>query len=189
MVQSALVAFAARATLRGQVAPELLRAKPTPASVQQTEQFERDKLAGKALLAAGKYEEAARKLAPLAKRMPDDIELNYWLAQSYRLNGDLTQAEKATQWLLDLRPDFSGGLWEAALLREQFKDLSGAVDLLNSVYHRTPASNNTSRIAILEDLARIFTKQENKKDADIVTGEIARLKGTLKHEASHSDPL
>ncbi len=186
MLTTALVALAASAPLRGQLAPEALRVKQSPAAA---EQFERDKLAGKALLAAGKFDEAAKKLGPLAKRMPDDLEVNYWLAQSLRQHGDLAKAEKTTQWLLDMRPDFAGGLWEAALLREQFRDLDGAVELLNQVYHRTPASKTETRIAILEDLGRLFRKQKNVRDADIISQEVARLKGTLKNETRSPDPL
>jgi hypothetical protein len=48
---------------------------------------------------------------------------------------------------------------------------------LNMVYHRTASTNYGVRIAVLEDLARIFDKQENKKDAESIRKEVARLKG------------
>jgi tetratricopeptide (TPR) repeat protein len=153
----ALAVLAASAGLRGQSVPE-------------TE-------ATKKLLAEGKFAEAVKKIEPVAKVSRDYIETQYILAQAYRLNGQWDEAEKTTQWMLDLRPEFTGGLWEAALIREHIKDLSGAVDLLNMVYHRTASTNYSVRIAVLEDLARIFDKQENKKDAESIRKEVARLKG------------
>lgn len=163
----ALAALAAGASLWGQNVPETALAKH--------------------LLEEGKFAEAVKKLEPAAKASRDYIETQYVLAQAYRLNGQWEDAEKTTQWMLDLRPEFVGGLWEAALIREHLKDFSGAVDLLNMVYHRTPATNVIARIAVLEDLARIFDKQENKKDAGLLRKEIARLKGT-NHETATSSP-
>jgi predicted Zn-dependent protease len=181
----ALAVNAASAGLWGQLTPGSLRSKMTTFSPAE---FAAEFQEAKALLESGKWAAAEKKLVPLAKKAPDDIEVQYALAQAYRLQGQLEKAEKTTQWLLDLRPDFAGGLWEAALLREQFQDLSGAVDLLNAVYHRTHASNPKQRAAVLEDLARIFDKQENKKDAEIVRKEILRLKGSIR-ENTDSNPL
>ncbi|MDX2267782.1 MAG: tetratricopeptide repeat protein [Bryobacter sp.] len=138
--------------------------------------FAASKLAAQKALAQGEWKQARALLEPLAQQMPDEIEINYWLAQSYRKSGDLAKAEKTTQWLLDLRPDYPGGLWEAALLREEFGDLAGSVDLLNMVYHRTPQTDSKLRLQILEDLARVFAKQKNTKNEAIIRQEIARLK-------------
>lgn len=124
----------------------------------------------------GKPIEAQRIAEPLSKSAPDDIDLWYTLAQAYRLQGKLDLAEKATQWMLDLRPEFLGGLWEAGLLREQRKDLAGAVDLLNTVYRQIPAFKSEDRARILTDIARIFDKQELKDDAAMLRKEIERLK-------------
>ncbi len=162
----ALAALAASASLWGQTAPEAEVAKR--------------------LLDQGKFAEAVKILEPVAKASRDYIETQYLLAQAYRLNGQWDEAEKTTQWMLDLRPEFVGGLWEAALIREYLKDFSGAVDLMNMVYHRTPATNVNARIAVLEDLARIFDKQENKKDGGLLHKEIVRLKGTQRETANSS---
>jgi tetratricopeptide (TPR) repeat protein len=162
----ALAALAAGASLWGQNVPETAEAKK--------------------LLSEGKFAAAVKKLEPVAKASRDYIETQYVLAQAYRLNGQWDEAEKTTQWMLDLRPEFVGGLWEAALIREHLKDYSGAVDLMNMVYHRTPATNPATRITVLEDLVRIFDKQENKKDAGLLRAEIARLKGTQRETVTSS---
>lgn len=141
---------------------------------------------GKRLLNEGKFAEAVKKLEPVAKASRDYIETQYLLAQAYRLNGQWDEAEKTTQWMLDLRPEFVGGLWEAALIREHLKDFSGAVDLMNMVYHRTPSTNISARVTVLEDLARIFDKQQNTKDAGLLRKEITRLKGTQRETTTTS---
>lgn len=162
-----LLAFAGGVPLRGQSLPETDRAKK--------------------LISESKFAEAVKLLEPVAKTSRDYIETQYVLAQAYRLNGQWDLAEKTTQWMLDLRPEFVGGLWEAALIREHLKDWSGAVDLLNMVYHRTPATNSQTRIQVLGDLARIFDKQQNTKDAALLRQEIVRLKGN-SHETPASAP-
>ncbi len=186
ILSGALVAWATGASLVAQVAPAIL--KP-PLSREASMGFERSKLEVVQAIAKGEFEKAMRLAEALLKQSPDDLELRQSMAQAYRRAGKLDQAEKTTQWLLDMRPEFAGGLWEAALLREEFKDLSGAVDLLNEVYHRTPASKTASKIAILRDLVRIFDKQDNKKDAAMLRKEILRLEEREKNENAATEPI
>ena len=128
-------------------------------------------------LRAGKLEAALKIAEPLSKRAPDDIDVWYTLAQTYRRLGKIEEAEKATQWMLDLRPEYLGGLHEAGLLREVFNDLPGALDLLNTVFRATPVTQYTDRAATLGDIARIFDKQNLKTDAAQLRKEVERLKG------------
>jgi tetratricopeptide (TPR) repeat protein len=148
--------------------------------------FETSKLEAARMLQAGKFQEARLAATPLAKASPDDIEVWYILAKANRKLGKLTEAEKQTQWMLDMRPENPGALWEAALLREQFKDLSGALDLLNDVYHRTPASKHAERAELLTDIARIFTRQGKTKDAAMLRTEIAKLTKLAKELANET---
>jgi len=144
---------------------------------QEASNYDALKLQARAAIAAGKFDQALKIAEPMAKKTPDDIELWYTVAQAHRLLGNLVEAEKVTQWMLDLRPEFIGGLWEAALLREQFKDLSGAADLLNDVFRRTAVTKYSERAAILNDIARVFDKQNMKTEATQLRKEIERLKG------------
>lgn len=128
-------------------------------------------------LRAGKLEAALKIAEPLSRRAPDDIDVWYTLAQTYRRLGKIEEAEKATQWMLDLRPEYLGGLHEAGLLREVFNDLPGALDLLNTVFRATAVTQYTDRAATLGDIARIFDKQNLKTDAAQLRKEVERLKG------------
>ncbi len=145
--------------------------------------FDQRKAQARAAIEAGKAQTALDLASPLVVKAPDDYELGLTLAKAYRLLGKLAEAEKQTQWLLDLRPEFLGGLWEAALLREAFQDLVGATDLLSQVYRATPASKRSTRIAVLEDLARVFRKQQLAADAALIKTEILRLKELEKQDA------
>jgi len=144
---------------------------------QGGDSFEAIKASARRQLEAGKPLEALKIATGISKRAPDDYELQYTVAKVYRLSGQLEAAEKATQWLLDLRPENLGGLQEAALLREQFGDLTGAVDLLNMVFRATPASKYKGRAELLLDIARIFDKQKMTKEAAQLRQEVERLKG------------
>ena len=48
-----------------------------------------------------------------------------FLVDAYAELGDYAEAEKAAQWMLDLRPGNVPGLTRAAYLRELFGDLDG----------------------------------------------------------------
>jgi tetratricopeptide (TPR) repeat protein len=139
--------------------------------------YDADKALARKHLEAGKPLEALKLAGAISKRAPDDYELQYTIAKAYRLSGQLEAAEKTTQWLLDLRPENLGGLHEAGLLREQFGDLVGAVDLLNTVFRATPVSKHKERAELLRDIARIFEKQKMPKEAAELRQEAERLKG------------
>ena len=144
---------------------------------QEAVQYDALKVQARTYIAQGKPELALKIAEPLTKRAPDDIDIWYTVAQANRLLGKIEAAEKATQWMLDLRPDNLNGQHEAALLREIFNDLPGALDLLNVVVGATPGSKYTERAAILNDSARIFEKQNLKPEVAQLRKEIERLKG------------
>lgn len=144
---------------------------------QEAARYDSLKVKAKATLEAGKPSEALAMSVEMAKKSADDYDLQYIVAKAYRLLGQLPQAEKATQWLLDLRPDNLGGLHEAGLLRECFNDLDGAVDLLNRVFRATPVSKHKERAELLTDIARVFDKQGNKQGSGQLRAEVERLKG------------
>lgn len=152
---------------------------------QSADEYDATKAKAREALAKGEYEMALKLVEPLSRKAPDDYELGLTLARAYRLNGKLEQAERATQWLLDLRPEMMGGIWEAALLREAFGDLNGAVELLNTVYRATAGTRYGERAKVLADLARIFERQEKKDDAGQLRREIERLKELEKKNESN----
>jgi tetratricopeptide (TPR) repeat protein len=104
-------------------------------------------------LLLGKHEfpaalDAAKKLN---QKMPDDVMLYGFLADANVELGNYNDAEKAAQWMLDLKPGNIPGLTRAAYLRELYGDIEGSLELMNMAYQSTPPGE-------IEDAAWIVTQ-------------------------------
>jgi tetratricopeptide (TPR) repeat protein len=69
--------------------------------------------------------------------------------------GNYQEAEKAAQWMLDLRPGNVPGLTRAAYLRELFGDVEGAIQFMQDAYQRTPYAEIEDRAWTLTQLAHL----------------------------------
>ena len=65
--------------------------------------------------------------------MPDDVLVYGFLVDGYTELGRYADAEKAAQWMLDIRPGNVPALTRASHLRELFGDHEGAVELMDTV--------------------------------------------------------
>jgi len=104
-------------------------------------------------LLLGKHEFAAARdeASILNKKMPDDVMLYGFLTDANVELGNYAEAEKAAQWMLDLRPGNLPGMTRAAYLRELFGDIDGSMELMNMSYQSTPPTE-------VEDAAWIITQ-------------------------------
>jgi tetratricopeptide (TPR) repeat protein len=127
------------------------------------------------LLSAGKTEVALEKITALNKETPDDLDIYGMLVDAYRTLGNLPAAERAAQWMLDLRVADVRGLSRAALLREDYKDIEGAIELWNECYHRTAASEPAVRAYYLKNIARLFETTGKSSEAKQLNTEAAKL--------------
>lgn len=121
-------------------------------------------------LLLGRHEfAAAREEAKiLNQKMPDDVMIYGFLTDANVELGDYPAAEKAAQWMLDLRPANLPGLTRAAYLRELYGDIDGAIELMTMAYESTPPSER-------EDAAWILTQIAHLKLATGQTNEAERL--------------
>ena len=87
--------------------------------------------------------------------MPDDVLVYGFLVDGYTELGRYAEAEKAAQWMLDLRPGNVPGLTRAAYLRELFGDHEGAVELMDTAYRRTAHAEVEDRAWILTQIAHL----------------------------------
>jgi len=69
--------------------------------------------------------------------------------------GNYADAEKAAQWMLDLKAGNMPGLTRAAYLRELFGDTDGALDLMNMAFQSTPPSEAEDGAWILTQIAHL----------------------------------
>jgi len=123
-------------------------------------------------LLLGKHEFAAalEKAKELNKKMPDDIMVYGFLTDANVELGNYNDAEKAAQWMLDLRPGNLPGTTRAAYLRELFGDVDGAIELMNMACQSTPPNEAEDRAWILSQIGHL----------QLMSGKISEADGTLQ---------
>ena len=116
----------------------------------------------------GKHEFASSlELATaLNKRIPDDVMTYAFLTDANVELGNYEEAERAAQWMLDLRPGNVPGLTRAAYLRELFGDIEGAIQLMQEAYQRTPYAETEDRAWLLTQLSHLHLMTGRIDNAD-----------------------
>jgi tetratricopeptide (TPR) repeat protein len=123
-------------------------------------------------LLLGKHEFTAALLEAkkLNQKMPDDVMLYGFLTDANVELGNYADAEKAAQWMLDLRPGNLPGLTRASYLRELFGDVDGAYELMKMALQSTPPSE-------VEDVAWITTQMAHLK---LASGDVKAAEALLQ---------
>ena len=115
----------------------------------------------------GKHEFASALSAAQAlnAQVPDDVLVYGYLTDAYVELGRYDEAEKAAQWMLDLRPGNLAALTRAAYLRELFGDVEGAIELMQLAYNRTPQIEVEDRAWIATQLGHLEFARGRRDDA------------------------
>jgi tetratricopeptide (TPR) repeat protein len=137
--------------------------------------FERGKLEAALLVERGQPRAALDAAMALNRRAPDDLEVYGVMADAYRGLGNLAEAVKAVQWMLDLRPDEISGRLRAADLRDAYGDSNGASEMLADIYHRIGAADAPARAAVLTRLARLSLRAGKREEGLRMRDEALRL--------------
>lgn len=127
------------------------------------------------LLGQHEFAPAVAAAEQLNREVPDDVLVYGFLVDGYTELGRYADAEKAAQWMLDLRPGNVPGLTRAAHLRELFGDHSGAVELMDTAYRRTPDGEVEDRAWILTHIAHLSLLSGRLEAAEAMLGEALRL--------------
>src|SRR5438046_7692385 len=119
-------------------------------------------------LLLGRHEFAAALDAAKAlnKRVPDDVLIYGFLTDANAELGNYKEAERAAQWMLDLRPGNLPGRTRAAYLRELFGDVDGALELMNMAYQSTPPGEAEDRAWILSQIGHLQLTSGKISDAE-----------------------
>ncbi len=128
--------------------------------------FDGERTAVWLLLGKHEFPAALEKAKELNKKMPDDIMLYGFLTDANVELGNYDDAEKAAQWMLNLRPGNMPGVTRAAYLRELFGDIDGALDLMNMAYQSTPPSETEDRAWILSQIGHLQMTSGKVQDAE-----------------------
>ena len=115
------------------------------------ENFEARKAEVMILLGRKEFTKALELATALNKKTPDDVMVYGLVADADIELGNYDDAERAAQWMLDMRPGNVPGLLRGARLRRLFGDAEGAMDFYNQAYQQTPPTQT-------EDLAWILTQ-------------------------------
>ncbi|HJS58808.1 MAG TPA: tetratricopeptide repeat protein [Vicinamibacteria bacterium] len=117
--------------------------------------FEALKVRAWVLLGQHRFGEARALAETLNKRVPDDVMVYGLLTDANVELGDYERAERACQWMLNLRPGNIPALTRAAYLRELFGDVDGAMELMAQALDSTPASETEDRAWLLTQMAHL----------------------------------
>jgi tetratricopeptide (TPR) repeat protein len=131
-------------------------------------------------LLLGKHEFAAALQAakPLNEKMPDDITLYGFLTDANVELGNYADAEKAAQWMLDLRPGNLPGMTRAAYLRELLGDIDGSLELMKMAYESTPPSEAEDGAWILAQMGHLELMAGKPEEAEkLLTKSLAQFPG------------
>lgn len=121
----------------------------------------------------GKHEFADALVAAqaLSKQIPDDVQTYGYLTDANIELGNYADAERAAQWMLDLRPGNIPGLTRAAYLRELYGDIPGSLDLMEQAYQRTPVTEREDRAWLLTHMAHLQLLSKKPQLADDLLGQ------------------
>jgi tetratricopeptide (TPR) repeat protein len=107
------------------------------------------------LLGKHEFAKALEAATALNKKIPDDLLTYGFLTDANAELGNYEEAEKACQWMLDLRQGNVAGLTRAAYLREVFGDVEGAIQLMETAYDRTSSDEVEDQAWILTHVAHL----------------------------------
>jgi len=117
--------------------------------------FEALKVRTWSLLGQHRFAEALTLATTLNKQVPDDLMVYGLLTDANLELGKYDDAEKAAQWMLDLRPGNIPALTRTAYLRELFGDIEGAIDLMQQAFTRLPYQETEDRAWVLTQLGHL----------------------------------
>ncbi|MBC8165810.1 MAG: hypothetical protein H7Y20_08055 [Bryobacteraceae bacterium] len=144
-----------------------------PAAAQKTNRLKY--LRARLEFARGNFEKSLSMAKALNRDVPDELDPYGLIVDSARALGKSGEAEKAAQWMLNLRPEDFRGLQKAAALREDLEDYQGAEEFLMDAYKRVPRSEPGQRASILAQLARVYIKNKRPADARRLIDESLKL--------------
>lgn len=131
--------------------------------------YEARKLQVTVLLGKHEFAQALKLASELNHQVPDDIGGWALLVDTNVASGNYAEAERAAQWILDLRPGSSLGFEKAAGLRLLFGDGEGSAEFFTEAFRRTAQGDTDQRAWLLFQCARAeLSAGEARRAADLV---------------------
>ena len=130
------------------------------------ENMEAQKTEAALLLERHEFAKALSLATALNKNVPDDVMTYGYIADADIALGDYPAAEKAAQWMLDLRAHNVPGLLRGAELRQIYGDSEGALQFLSDAYQQTSPEQSEEIAWLLTRMAEINLATGKLDEAD-----------------------
>jgi tetratricopeptide (TPR) repeat protein len=117
--------------------------------------FEAKKVRVWILLGQHEFVRAAAEASALNKLVPDDVTVYGLMTDAFIETGRYEEAEKAAQWMLDLRGPNVPALTRASYLRELFGDIDGALEAMSMALARISETEYEERAWLLTHVAHL----------------------------------
>jgi tetratricopeptide (TPR) repeat protein len=137
--------------------------------------YDAQKLQVTVVLGKREFTQALKLAKDLNHKVPDDIAGWGLLVDTNMALGNYAEAERAAQWILDLRPGSSLGFIKAAALREHFGDIEGAIEFFEEANRRTSQNDLDEHAWLLTQNARLQQMAGNPKRAQELLTEALKL--------------
>ena len=121
----------------------------------QPDNFEAGQAHVALLLAEHRYRQALDEAQALNHRMPDAVLVWGYMAEADAALGDYDQAEKAAQWMMNLRPGNLPAFLCGAALRQDWGETDGALDFLSKALQQTPPLETEESAWIMTKMGRL----------------------------------
>jgi tetratricopeptide (TPR) repeat protein len=128
--------------------------------------FESQRTQVSVLLEKHEYPQALDQAKALNRKIADDTMVYGLLTQANAELGNYGEAEKAAQWMLNLRPGNSPALINTAYLRELFGDPDGAYEVLDLALESTAPNETEESAWLLTRMAHMRLVSGNADAAD-----------------------
>jgi tetratricopeptide (TPR) repeat protein len=122
-----------------------------------------------------RFADALALAQELNHRAPDDVMVYGLLTDASVELGRYDDAEKAAQWMLDIRPGNIPALTRTAYLRELFGDLEGAREMMQMALDQTAPVETEDRAWMLTQLGHLYLLEGDLSKAERALQEALRL--------------
>jgi tetratricopeptide (TPR) repeat protein len=137
--------------------------------------YDAEKLQVTVWLGEHRVADALKLATQLNNKVHDDIGVWGLLVDSNVALGNLKEAERDAQWILDLRAGSSLGFEKAAGLRVLFGDPEGAIEFYEEAKRRTSSNDADQRAWLATQIAKIELDRGNVKAAEDRVREALKL--------------
>ena len=127
------------------------------------------------LLGQHEFVRALEEAKALNVRAPDDVLVYGLLVDAHMELGDYQEAERAAQWMLDLRPGSVAALTRGAYVREMVGDIDGAIEWMQEAYEQTYFTETEDRAWLLNQIARLHLATGDVENAERALQEALEL--------------